>query len=271
MSTTEGGANIVRNGLVLYLDGSNYKSIVSGDTTWNDIEKFPSYNMTLTNGAAYENINKGSVRFDGTDDYAVRPYVSGDLYDINITSAITVDVWVRFDDVLDPQGSIISFGRPYGNRAAGHYQWEMIKLNTNYPSTGGECRIFFSVSNLTEFLTFNQITNDGNFNPSTPPPQNNVWFNIIYTYVYSPEELLCYYNGEGVGGTYFGGGLTSPPQIPAIAYQDLNIGAASDLGGSFAMAGNIASVKIYNRVLTPQEVAQNYNALKPRFSYWYIY
>ena len=266
MSTAEGGANIIRNGLVLYLDGSNYKSIVSGDTTWNDIEKFPSYNMTLTNGAAYENINKGSVRFDGTDDYAVRPYVSGDLYDINITSAITVDVWVRFDDVLDIYGSVISFGRPYGNRTAGHFQWELIKLNTNYPSTGGECRIFFAISNLAETVAVNQITNDGNFNPSTPPPQDNVWMNLTYTYIYSPESLVAYYNGENAGGAYTGA-LTSPPQIPAIAYQDLNIGAASDLGGSFAMAGNIASVKIYNRVLTPQEVAQNYNALKPRFSY----
>ena len=266
MSTAEGGANIVRDGLVLYLDGSNYKSIVSGDTTWNDIEKFPSYNMTLTNGAVYENVNKGSVRFDGTNDYAVRPYVSGDLYDINITSAITIDVWVRFDDVLDPDGSIISFGRPYGNRTAGHFQWEMMKLNTNFPSTGGECRILFAISNLAEAVDVNQITNDGNFNPSTPPPQDNVWMNLTYTYIYSPESLVAYYNGENAGGVYTGG-LTSPPQIPAIAYQDLNIGAASDLGGSFAMAGNIASIKIYNRVLTPQEIAQNYNALKPRFSY----
>lgn len=266
MSTAEGGANIVRNGLVLYLDGSNYKSIVSGGTTWNDIEKFPSYNMTLTNGATYENVNKGSVGFDGTNDYAVRPYVSGDLYDINITSAITIDVWVRFDDVLDIYGSVISFGRPYGNRTAGHFQWELIKLNTNYPSTGGECRIFFAISNLAETVAVNQITNDGNFNPSTPPPQDNVWMNLTYTYIYSPESLVAYYNGENAGGAYTGA-LTSPPQIPAIAYQDLNIGAASDLGGSFAMAGNIASVKIYNRVLTPQEITQNYNALKPRFSY----
>ena len=267
MSTAEGGANIVRNGLVLYLDGSNYKSIVSGDTTWNDIEKFPSYNMTLTNGATYENINKGSVGFDGTNDYAVRPYVSGDLYDINITSAITVDVWVKFDDVLDPQGSIISFGRPYGNATAGHYQWEMIKLNTNYPSTGGECRITMAVSNLTETKAVNLITNDGNFNPSTPPPQNGKWFNIGFSYNYSPEDLVPYYNGEQVNGVFTGVGLTSPPQIPAVAYQDLNVGAASDLGGDFAMRGNIGSIKIYNRVLTPQEVTQNYNALKSRFRY----
>ena len=266
MSTSEGGANIVRDGLVFYVDGANYKSIVSGDTTWGDIT-INEYDVNFVNDTQYEDVNKGSVRFDGTDDYAFRPYVSGDLYDINITSGITVDVWVKFDDVLDPYGSIVSFGKPYGNNTAGHYQWEMMKLNSNYPSAGGECRILMAVSNLTENKVVNLITNDGNFNPSTPPPQNGKWFNIGFSYNYSPEDLVPYYNGEQVNGLFTGAGLTSPPQIPAVTYQDLNVGAASDLGGDFAMRGNIASIKIYNRVLTPQEVSQNYNALQSRFRY----
>ena len=36
-------------------------------------------------------------------------------------------------------------------------------------------------------------------------------------------------------------------------------------GGSFLNA-NLAQVKIYNRALTPQEITQNYNALKSRFN-----
>lgn len=266
MSTSEGGANIVKDGLVFYVDGANYKSIVSGDTTWGDIT-INEYGVNFVNDTQYEDVNKGSVRFDGTDDYAFRPYVSGDLYDINITSGITVDVWVKFDDVLDIYGSIVSFGRPYGNSTAGQYQWEMMKLNSNFPSEGGECRILMAVSNLTENKVVNLITNDGNFNPSTPPPQNDKWFNIGFSYNYSPEDLVPYYNGEQVNGVFTGVGLTSPPQIPAVTYQDLNVGAASDLGGDFSMRGNIASIKIYNRVLTPQEVTQNYNALKSRFRY----
>ena len=255
---------IVKDGLVFYVDGANYKSIVSGDTTWGDIT-INEYDVNFVNDTQYEDVNKGSVRFDGTDDYAFRPYVSGDLYDINITSGITVDVWVKFDDVLDIYGSIVSFGRPYGNNTAGQYQWEMMKLNSNFPSAGGECRLLMAVSNLTENKVVNLITNDGNFNPSTPPPQNDKWFNIGFSYNYSPEDLVPYYNGEQVNGLFTGAGLTSPPQIPAVTYQDLNVGAASDLGGDFAMRGNIASIKIYNRVLTPQEVSQNYNTLKSRY------
>jgi len=255
---------IVKDGLVFYVDGANYKSIVSGDTTWGDIT-INEYDVNFVNDTQYEDVNKGSVRFDGTDDYAFRPYVSGDLYDINITSGITVDVWVKFDDVLDIYGSIVSFGRPYGNNTAGQYQWEMMKLNSNFPSAGGECRLLMAVSNLTENKVVNLITNDGNFNPSTPPPQNGKWFNIGFSYNYSPEDLVPYYNGEQVNGLFTGAGLTSPPQIPAVTYQDLNVGAASDSGGDFSMRGNIASIKIYNRVLTPQEVSQNYNTLKRRF------
>jgi hypothetical protein len=266
MSTVEGGANIVKDGLVFYVDGANYKSIVSGDTTWGDIT-INEYDVNFVNDTQYEDVNKGSVRFDGTDDYAFRPYVSGDLYDINITSGITVDVWVKFDDVLDIYGTIVSFGRPYGNSTLGQYQWEMMKLNSNFPSAGGECRILMAVSNLTENKVVNLITNDGNFNPSTPPPQNDKWFNIGFSYNYSPEDLVPYYNGEQVNGVFTGVGLTSPPQIPAVTHQYLNVGAASDLGGDFSMRGNIASIKIYNRVLTPQEVSQNYNALKSRFRY----
>jgi hypothetical protein len=38
-----------------------------------------------------------------------------------------------------------------------------------------------------------------------------------------------------------------------------------DTGGGY-FNGNIAQASIYNRALTPQEIQQNYNALKGRFS-----
>jgi hypothetical protein len=257
--------NPVESGLVYAIDGANYKSISSGETVVKDLTA-NDYDANLINDTQWVSDGLGSLRFDGTNDYAFKPYVSGDLYDINITGEITVDVWIRFDDVLDTFGSIVSFGRPYGNNTAGHFQWELQKLNSNFPSAGGECRILIAVSNLTETKIVNLITNDGNFNPSTPPPQNDKWFNIGFSYRYSPEDLVPHYNGEQVNGVPGGVGLTSPPQIPAVTYQDLNIGAASDLGGSFGMLGNIASIRIYDRVLSSSEIEQNYRALKSRFN-----
>lgn len=257
--------NPVESGLVYAIDGANYKSISSGETVVKDLTA-NDYDANLINDTQWVSDGLGSLRFDGTNDYAFKPYVSGDLYDINITGEITVDVWVRFDDVLDPQGSIVSFGRPYGNNSAGHYQWELMKLNSNYPSAGGECRILFSVSNLTDITRVNLITNDGNFNPiNSLPPQNNVWFNLTFTYETLTNNITSHYNGESVGGDYLNN-ITTTPQIPAVTYQDLNIGAASDLGGSFGMLGNIASIRIYDRVLSSSEIEQNYRALKSRFN-----
>jgi hypothetical protein len=258
--------NPVEKGLVYIIDGANYKSISSGENVVKDLTE-NDYDANLINDAQWVSDGLGSLRFDGTDDYAFRPYTSGDLYDINTTGEITIDTWVRFDDILGPYNSIVSFGRPFGNHTAGHYQWEIMKLNTNFPSAGGDCRILFAVSNLIDAKGINLITNDGNFNPSTPLPQDNIWFNLTFTYSYSAGDLTPYYNGEGVTGTPSGfiSPLASPPQIPAVAYRDLNIGAASDLSGAFSMTGNIASIRIYNRVLSSSEVEQNYRALESRF------
>ena len=47
---------------MLYVDAANYKSIVSGDTTWNDITKTGD-DGTLVNGPTYNPNNNGSILF----------------------------------------------------------------------------------------------------------------------------------------------------------------------------------------------------------------
>jgi hypothetical protein len=66
-STISTGNQIIRDGLVLWLDASNYPG--SG-TTWTDISG-RNNNGTLTNGPTYSSNNSGSFVFDGTDDYVV--------------------------------------------------------------------------------------------------------------------------------------------------------------------------------------------------------
>lgn len=66
---------IVTDGLVLYLDAANPKSIVSGSTTWNDMSRGGN-NGTLVNGPVYSGANGGSIFFDGVDDRVTTAYVS---------------------------------------------------------------------------------------------------------------------------------------------------------------------------------------------------
>ena len=68
MSTTEGGGNIITDGLLLCLDAANTKSYVSGSTTWNDMSR-SGINGTLVNSPTFSSTNNGGIVFDGIDDY----------------------------------------------------------------------------------------------------------------------------------------------------------------------------------------------------------
>jgi hypothetical protein len=79
---------VVTDGLVLYLDAANTKSIVSGSTTWNDLSRRGN-NGTLTNNPTFDSQNAGSIVFDGTNDYVIG---SG----VNLSgSAFTISTWIK--------------------------------------------------------------------------------------------------------------------------------------------------------------------------------
>jgi hypothetical protein len=62
------GPNLVRDGLVLYLDAANPKSYPGSGTAWNDLTSGGN-NGTLVNGVGYTSDNGGAMVFDGVDDY----------------------------------------------------------------------------------------------------------------------------------------------------------------------------------------------------------
>jgi hypothetical protein len=98
------------------------------------------------------------------------------------------------------------------------------------------------------------------FTPSSPGcGPGAVPTNVIQNYTYTFTS--------GTGSLYKNGTLlvtANNHQTPASAstYQPLTI--ANNLGSNYA-ACNAYSTQIYNRALSAQEVAQNYNAQKSRF------
>jgi len=63
------GPRIVTDGLVCCLDAANPKSYPGTGTTLFDMSG-NGYNASLKNGAAYNSGNKGTIKFDGSNDYA---------------------------------------------------------------------------------------------------------------------------------------------------------------------------------------------------------
>ena len=106
MSTAEGGGNIVTDGLVLYLDAANTKSIVSGSTRWNDLSRSNS-NGRLLNGPIFDSGNGGGIIFDGGDDYVSFPS------NISLTNKITVEVWVNLNSTTRNVGWILGREQSY--------------------------------------------------------------------------------------------------------------------------------------------------------------
>ncbi|GIX05944.1 MAG: hypothetical protein KatS3mg115_0347 [Candidatus Poribacteria bacterium] len=82
-----------------------------------------------------------------------------------------------------------------------------------------------------------------------PNPEAGVWYHIVYTTDTGANELKLYVNGElAAEGT---SGAT-PENM-----NERRVGSEHD--GRY-LIGKVDEVRLYNRVLTPEEVAQNYNA-----------
>tara|TARA_R110000868_G_scaffold353315_1_gene614577 strand:+ start:81 stop:752 length:672 start_codon:yes stop_codon:yes gene_type:complete len=85
------------------------------------------------------------------------------------------------------------------------------------------------------------------------PYSINQWINLSMTY--NGTTITAYRNGILFGTT---------PSTRIFTSGNLIIGAGHS-GLIEYFSGNISQTSIYNRVLTPQEILQNYNATKGRF------
>ena len=95
---------IVTSGLQLYLDAGNTSSYSGSGTNWTDLSG-NGRNGTLTNGPTYSATNRGSIVFDGTNDFV---QCSGSL---TVTAATFVS-WIRrngnqgqYDGILFSRGT----------------------------------------------------------------------------------------------------------------------------------------------------------------------
>ena len=232
MSTLGGGVNIVKDGLVLYLDGSNTKSYVSGSTTWNDLT--PNLNNgTLINGPTFNSGNGGSIVFDGTNELVQGSGIS------NIT-AFTISIWFK----MTGPGSTGGVTNTYYNSLFG--------INS------GNRRILVATStnvSITEGRILAQMGGSNYFSDATSLTVTNSWNNVVYTF------------SSNVATIYINGIIQTTQSNSSVTFPDANIylGAYNNPITAYAMKGNISQSSIYNRSLSSSEVLQNYNATKSRF------
>jgi hypothetical protein len=230
MSTQKGGPDIIKNGLVFYLDAANSRSYPGSGTVWNDLSQGRN-DGTLVNGPTFNSANGGSVVFDGVDDYVD----CGTL--LSVLNNITVQCWIK--TTANTQQVFIG-------------KWDNLTNQRSWYigtfTSGGNLQVLLSPTGDTNFNRYiGSIINDGN------------WKNVCFSF--SSGTILLYVNGVSNAFTQIGSTI-----INSLHNSTAKLLLAAGANGSqIFLNGNISKAQIYNRVLSATEVLQNYNATKSRY------
>jgi hypothetical protein len=220
--------SIVQSGLILNLDAGNTYSYPRTGIIWTDLSG-NNNNGTLVNGPIFNSTNGGSIVFDGNDDFVN----CGNVSNLQITTG-TISAWVKtttpgsgFRGIITKQGN---WGLFVKDNILTTYDWSL-------PSNTG--------------------TRTTNINIA-----DGTWKNVVMTFTENTgtpsNNAIIYLNGNPV--------LTTTIKYSFNSVNvELGRGGSTPGGTIQLLNGNIAQSLVYNRVLTPTEVLQNYNSTKAKF------
>lgn len=230
MSTTNGGPNIITNGLVIYLDAANPNSYINGSTTWIDLSR-SNLNGTLINGPTFNSSNGGSIVFDGVDDYV---NLGTSINFSTFTSGFTIGFWIKILNTSNTNRYVFSKLTDIGND-------NQFSVAYGYVSQTLE---LYSGACTQNIRTNSQIVvNDNN------------WHLLYYTVGITTkgylDDVVKFTNTYGT--------------TPVFSSSTNTNFIASFNGSQYFSNIAVGSMVLYNRILTPTEVLQNYNSTKTRF------
>jgi hypothetical protein len=232
----DNGENIVRDGLVLYLDAKYSYPGATGTNpdvyTWYDMSGNENHGE-LKNGVSYSGTDGGSLVFDGVNDYVkLDSFISG------IENSFTVGLFVNRN------GDGLNFPRFFLNARVN----TSITI-TQYGITTGVLYRLTSGSTLYEY------------NLPSGTLVNNEW--VYLSFSYDGATMRAYINGieYGSGNSVNINVNTASSYHPFIGGDGVEVDDAS----ISSFDGKISQVSIYNRALTAQEVLQNFNATRSRY------
>lgn len=241
---TDNGENIVKNGLVCWLDAKY--SYPGAATTITGTERFYTwYDMSgngndgqLKNGATYDPIAEGSISFDGQGSYVMiqaNPKFNTNYY--------TVNLWI--------------YGQNVSSDAA--YSPYETYYTKGYSGTFLTDLQIFNDASVSVYMANSSGNSNSQFsNPGISPYYANkyVWMNV--TVSVNKNIIKMYYNGSLIYNRTYN---------PPIQNRNIYLGSPVE-GGYFAgsLKGKISHFLYYDRPISDAEVRQNYDALKTRFS-----
>jgi hypothetical protein len=225
-----GGPNIVRDSsLILELDAADRNSYVSGSSIWYDLTNNSITGSTTASFGfpVYSADNSGTLVFNGINTIVDLRNPSA----LQITSG-SISIWFKAVQV-----PATGNGGGYNGLVTKQGAWGLFifgSLLVTYDWGVGATKS--TTANVANYTWYNACMT---FSESVGTPSNNA---------------IIYLNGVPILTTTIKNTTSNQVQIG-------NGGNADQY-----MSGSVGSVQIYNRVLSAQEVLQNYNALKSRFN-----
>jgi hypothetical protein len=234
----QNGPKIATNGLLLTLDAANVKSYPGSGTTWTDLSRNGN-NGTLTNGPTFNSNNRGSIVFDGVNDYVD----TGPNYQLQ--RPFSINSWVYFNSLSGWQ-TVSSIDGEVIFELAAFYWGKTTDSGSIQPRLNNTFGLTLVNSSGLEVYTYDNATSVA-----------GVWYN--YSVSVNTDKIVLYKNGLPIT-------TTTNSDVMEATTGNLLVGA-----GYFAenivdyVNGRIAYTSLYNRALSTDEVAQNFYALRGRF------
>jgi hypothetical protein len=229
------GPNLVRDGLILYWDAANTKSYPGSGTTWSEITDI-TYSGTLTNSPSFSTASKGSINFDGVNDYIATNYTSPFG-----TSNSTIGIWFKY--TASQLSALFS-------KRIGAPTFEQLSIFISGDSFGNSAGTRIVINDFNNPASRNAITT-GSYN-------DGLWHYL--TLVRGTSDNKLYIDGILTNTTTSG-----TPNLSTASKLFFGVFGEnqSPLGNYFN--GGLSIIQVYNRALSLDEVTQNWNALKLRF------
>ncbi len=221
---------IVANGLLLNLDAANPASYSGSGNTWTDLSGNNNHGtLSANNAGSLPVFQNGSLYFNGSTSY-----VSIVSSVIPNTSSWTLSTWAKI---------------PSGGYA------EMINTRNASTITG------FLLTSRGDGIRA-QLNNPGvqQFEPnSSSTIMDNTWHLITITVDVSINQMKWYVDNNLANTINFSAGSLTGQGNFVIGWD------YAWSGGAEYFRGNIATVSVYNSVLSSSDVTTNFNAVKSRF------
>jgi hypothetical protein len=233
------GAPVVDGNLKLWLDAGQVASYPGSGTTWTDLSG-NNNTGTLTSSPGFDNPT-GSITFNGSGSSSGNTITfSGTTTGSSLglyQNSFTVGAWVN--------NNITTTGASSAPVGGGIFSID------GSPVSGGQYAIFNRWGNIwVDFYGGGQ---------AGPAVSSNTWYYIAHTYNYTTKQSVLYQNGVAVNTS-----TRAQDLVASIGSTSPRIGVYG-YGGSW-WNGKISSVHVYNRALSADEVAQNFNALRRRYN-----